>query len=106
MAKNLDNQQQTDEVQAAEQAGSIQEVIIPVVSVGNKFCYNVPSFPAISTMMRHMKYEYTETDGSVSLLDGFIRECPLLDRTYPAFAAIENECPNGFIIEVYIHHCV
>ena len=34
-------------------------------------------------MMRHMKYEYTETDGSASLRDGFIRECPLLDRTYP-----------------------
>ena len=35
-------------------------------------------------LMGHMKYEYTETDGSVCLLDDFIRECPLLDRTYPA----------------------
>ena len=43
-------------------------------------------FSAISAMMRHMKYDYTQTDGSMSLLDGFI------DRTYPAFAAMDNGC--------------
>ncbi len=74
-----------DNEQPEEQDGP--DTVIAIHSVGCKFSYNIPSFPALSAMLRSMKFEWIGEDGTVSLMDGFIKDCSLLDRTYPAFAS-------------------
>lgn len=86
MDQHIDDHQVDESV---EQTDTDTEFDVPIVSVGDKFNYNVPSFPPFSAMLRHMRYQFTEEDGTVFLLDGFIRDCTMLDRTYSSF------CFNG-----------
>ena len=74
--------------------------IIGILSVGHKFAYNAPSFPAFTAMVRPMRYQHQDEAGIVCNFDGFIRDCPALDRAYPALAAVDVGCPNAFFIEV------
>ena len=51
-----------------------------------------------------MRYQITEGD-SVRVYDGFIRECPLLDRVYPAQATTTGY-PDAFFVKVCLCMCV
>ena len=48
-----------------------------------------------------MKYQMQmEEDGAVGVFDGFIRECPALDRVYPA-EALTTGYPDSFFVEIF-----
>ena len=40
--------------------------------------------------------------GEVKVVDGLIRDCPKVDRIYPALATINQVCQNAFFINVNI----
>ena len=75
--------------------------VIPVLTVGQKVSYTVPSFPAFTAVVRVMKFEvYGEDSINVETYHGLIRDCPKVDRMYPALALVRPGCPNGFFVEV------
>ena len=74
---------------------------IPVLAVGDKVCYNVPSFPVFDVMLRHIKFQYTDEEKEIHIYDGFMRDVPSLDQIKcPALAEVPKGCPNGFFIDV------
>ena len=78
--------------------------IVPILKLLKTYTYIVPTFPALCVRLRHMKYQMQmEEDGSVGVFDGFIRECPALDRVYPA-EALTTGYPDSFFVEVFTRH--
>ncbi len=77
------------------------EVHIPILFVGTTgFPYKIPSFPAFTVNLRHMKYQFTDENGDNEVYDGFIRNCPILDVTStPYLVTVEKGCENAFFIE-------
>ena len=71
---------------------------IPVLRVGKKkYTYTIPSFPVFSVQARHIKYQMI-IKGTLGVF-GFIRDCPALERCYPANAVVEGY-PDSFFIQV------
>lgn len=44
-----------------------------------KISFHIPSFPAFTVKLRHVKYQFSDKNGMIQLYDGFIRDCPVLD---------------------------
>ena len=71
---------------------------MPILKVLKTHTYIVPTFPAFCAWLRHMNYQMQmEEDGSVGVFDGFIRECPALDRVYAAVASTIGY-PDSFFV--------
>ena len=71
---------------------------IPVIRMGRKCRYSIHSFPVLSVMLRHIRFEM-DVSGTFGVFDGFIRECPALERIYPAISIL-NGYPDGFFVKV------
>lgn len=63
-----------------------------------KISYTVPSFPVIAVQLKRIKYQVDDGSGA-GTFDGFIREDPILKRTYPVTATIE-QWPDAFFVQV------
>ena len=85
-------------VEGEDATDSGTTVAIPILKVLKIYSYRIPTFPALTVRLRHMKYQVTDGD-TVCVYDGFIRDCQLLDRVYPV-QAITTGYPDAFCITV------
>ena len=75
-------------------------ISLPILRIGKIYTYTIPSFPVLSVQLRHVKYQMI-SQGKIGVFDGFMRECPSLERSYPAKAVITAH-PDAFFIEVSV----
>ena len=54
-------------------------IAIPILKVLKTYSYRIPTFPALTIRLRHLKYQVSDGN-TICIYDGFIRECTLLDR--------------------------
>lgn len=78
-----------------------------IVETHGKYTYTVPSFPAFTVRLRHVKYELIVdaeggTDETVEIFDGFMRDCSALDSPCPFTVQLLRGRANAFFIEVSI----
>ena len=71
---------------------------LPIIKAGLVFKYTVPSFPTITVTLRHVVYQYPCKDGSFTVFDGFMKQCPLLEVNLPALAEVENDESKAWFI--------
>ena len=71
--------------------GNINCVSVPVLECGDKHVYTVPSFPVLSVEIR----KFILPEESFVVVDGFIRDDPSLERTYPAELYVETNSSNA-----------
>lgn len=74
---------------------SEENLDICILDVGEKFTYRVPSFPVLSCRIRRMKFKL-ETDSAV--YDGFIKDCPSLERVFPALIVAGKGYEDCFFV--------
>lgn len=70
---------------------------IYLLEVGKSYDYTVPSFPVFSTLLRKMKFTVQDDP---KVYDGFIRDCPSLERNYPSLLVVESGCQDSFPVSV------
>lgn len=76
-----------------------------IVETQGKYTYTVPSFPAFTVRLRHVKYELivdeeNGTEETVEIFDGFMRDCGALDSPCPFTVQLLRGRANAFFIEV------
>ena len=74
-------------------------ISLPILRIGKIYTYTIPSFPVLSVQLRHVKYQMI-SQGKIGVFE-FMRECPSLERSYPAKAVITAH-PDAFFIEVSV----
>ena len=72
---------------------------IVILQKSDKYAYTVPSFPVVSAMLREVRLCFEGPDGR-EVFDGYMRECSLLSRDFPAVAQISSGYSNAFIDKV------
>ena len=97
MAASVSLSSEEDDTKSDEERAK-GPVSIPVLRIGKSYKYTIPSFPVVSVQLRHIKYQMI-SQGTIGVFDGFMRECPSLERSYPAKAVIIAH-PDAFFIEV------
>ena len=75
-------------------------VYVTVLATGDEFQYVVPSFPVYKPILKEVKLQWEEADGTMHVFDGFAHSTNLLDHHLPAVAKIFFSHDNAFIIEV------
>ena len=64
-------------------------MLVPILVCGDLYSYIIPSFSVVTVEMRRIKYELLLEHGQPTIVDGFIRDNPSLQRLYPAQLSIE-----------------
>jgi hypothetical protein len=72
-----------------------QSLDICLLEVGEKLAYTVPSFPVLTVSLRKMKFKVASNPG---VFDGFIRDCPSLERSYPALTVVGEGPQDCFFV--------
>lgn len=70
--------------------------LVALLGVGAKESYTVPSFPVFSAMLREVKFQFID---EVECYDGYIRDCPALDRPYPTMLKLCFGYSNAFSVD-------
>ena len=70
--------------------GSEKDDEVVVDSAGETFMYVIPSFDVLGLPLRHLKIRGFSRDGKEMFYDTFVRNCPSLDRLYPATMIIKD----------------
>lgn len=60
-----------------------------IVEAKHTYSYVILSFPVLTVNLRHVKYQMTDEDGEVKVLDGFMRECLSMQCSFPAIVGVE-----------------
>ena len=68
---------------------------ICLLEVGQKYSYRVPSFPVFTANIRKMKFKVSSDPG---VYDGFIRDCPSLERNYPVLTVVGEGPRDCFFV--------
>ena len=76
------------------------EVTMTILEAGRLYFYRIPSFAVITVKLRRLKYECTTLDGSVKVVDGFIRDDPSLNRPFPAKITFGIGCEYACTVDV------
>ena len=64
-----------------------------VLCVGDKFRYTIPSFAVVHVWLRPMKLQaFSEQTGELEVYDGFIRDDPSLERSFPVGVVVAEQC--------------
>ena len=77
-------------------------VYVTVLATGDEFQYIVPSFPMCKPILKEVKLQWEESNGTMHMFDGFARSTNLLHHHLPAVVKIFFSYDNAFIIEVCI----
>lgn len=72
--------------------------LVTVLKLGEKVEYTIPSFPVFTASLVEMKYQLVDDDSTI-VFDGYIRDCPDLDRSYPSLLKLYSGYTNGFLID-------
>lgn len=75
-------------------------LLISVLKKGAVVEYNIPTFPAITVQLREVQLQCEGDDGSVVLIDGFMRECELTNQPLPALAEVPYDLSHAFFVDV------
>ena len=81
--------------------------VIPILECGEVLSYTIPSFSVVTVKMRRVKYQCNVSDEAmgtktVKVVDGFMKDDPSLDRSYPAEVAIMSNSKNSCLVEVSV----
>ena len=81
--------------------------VIPILECGEVLSYTIPSFSVVTVKMRRVKYQCNVSDEAmgtktVKVVDGFMKDDPSLDRSYPAEVAIMSNSKNACLVEVSV----
>ena len=68
-------------------------VYVTVLVTGYEFQYIVPSFPVYKPMLKEVKLQWEEADGTMHMFDGFAHSTNLLDHHLPAVAVSVTTTP-------------
>ena len=80
------------------------ELVITLISCSGVYSYTVPSFPVFNATLKGIQYECVGPDGTVKVVDGFIRDDPWLSSvTFPANASIKRNYRNAFFVSVSVY---
>ena len=99
MATSVSLSSEEDDTKSDEERAK-GPVSIPVLRIGKSYKYTIPSFPVVSVQLRHIKYQMI-SQGTIGVFDGFMRECPSLERSYPAKAVIIAH-PDAFFFFFFL----
>ena len=78
--------------------------VIPILECGEV----LSSFSVVTVKMRRVKYQCNVSDEAMGtktvkvVVDGFMKDDPSLDRSYPAEVAIMSNSKNACLVEVSI----
>ena len=80
-----------------ERSGT-QYLLISLLECDEAIAYTIPSFAVITVYVtvRRIRYQAFQDDGTIRILDGFIRDDPdLKTRNFPSQIAIEQNSSNA-----------
>ena len=77
-------------------------VHVTALATGDEFQYVVSAFPVYKPMLKEVKLQWEEANGTKHVFDGFARSTNLLDHHLPVVAKIFFSPDNAFIIDVCI----
>lgn len=69
---------------------------VVILELGSKIKYTVPSFPVFSACLREIKFQFLD---ETKIYDGYIKDCPSLDRSYPGLLRLCFGYTNAFSID-------
>lgn len=72
--------------------------LVTIMKLGDKVEYTIPSFPVYTAVLREIKYQFVDESAAQHTFDGYIRDCPSLDRTYPGLLKLCFGYTNAFTI--------
>lgn len=83
--------------------------IVPVLECGEVIDYTIPSFSVITVKLRKMKYQCNVSDEAgnsvFKIADGFIKDDPSLNRSYPAEVVVGSSDDSACLIEASHYLC-
>ncbi len=81
--------------------------MVPLLECSAAFWYTIPSFSVLSVKLRRIKFQCFVPDDSgvaelpaVKIVDGFIKDHPSLDRTYPAEITVDYSGDGACLVPV------
>lgn len=84
--------------------GGEERVLIPIIQCGDAVRYTIPSFPVLTVNLRRIKYQGYLPDGTLRVVDGFIREhTSLQEHTYPSQIVVTLSRTSSCFVEVCIY---